>query len=331
MKIIMTLLTLACTVSPVVCHGAGAPTVTFYRDGAVLEIEMAAIRGTAEITLPPDAREATLRIEPLEGSVIERVKSVTPRRKQKDMQELERLQERKERLEDRLKALESRERIFSAAARSQSGKAPRRTKGNPDPLQAIRQGTDFAIAQLEAVYTSRRKTEQEMRRIAALSAALEKSARMRGRDIQVRVSPKNGRIRVRVALDSPGWTPRYDIRLGRGENAAVSLFAQASATCPGCLTRISPASLSQEPPQRNAGVTLHDQEVRLAELRLPVTEAAFSTRLDRSPTFVLHNGSDRYLPPGEAALYRNGEYWGTFRFEGMSSGRMRRICSAPLP
>jgi len=72
-----------------------------------------------------------------------------PERRQK---ELDALIEQKNRLEDRMKALDTREDIFAAAAKSQSSKAPRKTKANPDPLASVRQGTDFAIAQLEAVY-----------------------------------------------------------------------------------------------------------------------------------------------------------------------------------
>ncbi len=63
---------------------------------------------------------------------------------------------RRDALGDRLKALNAREAIFKSAAKSQSGKAPRKSKTNTEPLTAVRQGTEFAIAQLENVYHARR-------------------------------------------------------------------------------------------------------------------------------------------------------------------------------
>jgi hypothetical protein len=65
----------------------------------------------------------------------------------KGEKELDTLLEQRNRLGDRLQALETREEIFKSATKSQSGKAPRKTRANPDPMLTIRQGTEFAIAQ----------------------------------------------------------------------------------------------------------------------------------------------------------------------------------------
>jgi len=37
------------------------------------------------------------------------------------------------------------------------------------------------------------------------------------------------------------------------------------------------------------------------------------------------NRSAAYLPAGDASIYRNGEYLGRLRFDGISSGRNRMI------
>jgi hypothetical protein len=124
---------------------------------------------------------------------------------------LDALLEQRSRLGDRLRALATREEIFKSAAKSQSGKAPRKTKTNPDPMQAIRQGTEFAIAQLEAVYTSRRRTELEIRRIDGRIAAAKVSGRGPENIVRIHVAPVRGRITARYAVAGLAWTPRYDI------------------------------------------------------------------------------------------------------------------------
>ena len=107
-----------------------------------------------------------------------------------------------------MQALATREDIFKSAAKSQSGKAPRKTKANPVPMQAIRQGTAFAIAQLEAVYTSRRRTELEFSRLDNRIA----TAIISGRDpetvARIQVSPARGSVTAGYAVADQGWTPR---------------------------------------------------------------------------------------------------------------------------
>jgi hypothetical protein len=145
---------------------ADCKSATFYTDGVMVEQEAAAVKGVLEIPLPSGMIDDSLRIIPGSGTVIRRVDIVpAPADTGKTERELDALLEQKNRLGDRLLALATREDIFKTAAKSQSGKAPRKTKTNPEPMQSIRQGTEFAIAQLEAVYTARRKTEQEIRRL----------------------------------------------------------------------------------------------------------------------------------------------------------------------
>ena len=158
--------------------------------------------------------------------MIQRVDFMTVRRETRGEKELDILLERKNKLEDRLQALTTREEIFKAAVKSQSSKTPRKTKNNPDPMSSIRQGTDFAIAQLEAVNTARRKTMLEMRHIDARITEARKGDR--GTEMVARISatPNNARIRIRYALAGQTWTPRYDIRINGNGKAALTLYGQ---------------------------------------------------------------------------------------------------------
>lgn len=321
-KIIISIAILAITTGTALADGRA---VTFYSDGALVEVETAATKGIAEIRLPPGMMADSLRIKPL-NAVIQRVDILASRLEGKGTKDLDALLEQKSRLEDRLQALATREEIFKAAAKSQSGKAPRKTKANPEPMLSIRQGTDFAIAQLEAVYTARRKTEQEIRRCDARLAALKKGGQGSETVARVSVAPKNGRVKVRYVLEGEGWTPRYDLRLESDGYARLTLYGQLPDAFGGYLLQASPASLADSPTARifpaSAGLA-----ARLAELRLPVSEERYGQGARSSYSFVLDNTDGVHLSAGEAALYRNGEYWGRFRFEGISSGRSRKIMS----
>jgi len=300
--------------------------VTFFSDGALVEMEAAAAKGVAEINLPRGMLEDSLRIRPLGNTVIQRVDILQSRQESKGSKEIDLLIEQKSRLHDRLQALETREEIFKAAAKSQSAKAPRKTKTNPDPVQSIRQGTEFAIAQLESVYTSRRRTEQEIRRLDTRVAALRKSGQRDGSVARVVVSPKNGRFRVQYALEGEGWTPRYDLRLNNDGGMLITLYGHLPDTFAGYLFRVSPAGLSDSSEAQvvpAGGGAL----ARLAEYRLPVSQVWFGKGVRSAFSFEVTNSSTAHLPAGEAALYRSGEFWGQFRFEGISSGRSRKVVS----
>ena len=67
--------------------------------------------------------------------------------------------------------------------------------------------------------------------------------------------------------------------------------------------------------------------VRLAQYRLPVTEELFSQGVGTAFSCMLTNTGSSYLPAGTAAVYHQGEYRGQVRFDGISSGRSRKISS----
>lgn len=323
MKIIIHLLVLILLATPAIA--AENRSVTFYSDGAVVELEATAAKGTIELPLPVSLIDGSLRVRPASGTSIQRVDIVPPRPDSaKGEKELEALLEQRSRLGDRLQALATREEIFKSAAKSQSGKAPRKTKANPDPMQAIRQGTEFAIAQLEAVYTSRRRTEQEIRRVDSRIAAARNNTREPGSVARIQVSPVRGRVTARYAIAGQEWTPHYDIYLDGSSSARVHLTGRFSGAFAGYLLQASPASLAEHGTARlfpvNAGPT-----AGLASFLLPVAEVQFGTGIKNSFSCMLKNPEPLHLPGGDASLYKSGEYVGRFRFEGISSGRSRTI------
>lgn len=311
---------------------AAGRSVTFFSDGVVVELKAVAVRGVAEIPLPAGMLAGTLRIRPEKGTSIQHVDTQPLRRDVRGEKELDALIEQKSRLDDRLGALATREGIFTAAAKSQSGKAPRKTKSNPDPMQSIRRGTDFAIAQLETVYTARRKAEQEIRRIDARIAAMRKGGKGAGSVALVAVSPGNGRVSARFAVGGAGWTPRYDIRIDKGGSALVTLYGHVPAFPGGYQLRLSPASLAGAAGESPIVLPAAAQRARLAAYRMTTGEEYWGNGPLPTFAFMLKNSTGAYLPAGEAAFFRAGEYWGTVRFAGMSSGRSAMISSGfPSP
>lgn len=304
---------------------AESRSVTFFSDGSVVELEATAAKGTIEIPLPASLVEGSLRVRPASGTSIRRVEIVPDRPDPgKGERELDALLEQRSRLGDRLQALATREEIFTSAAKSQSGKAPRKTKTNPDPMQAIRQGTEFAIAQLEAVYTSRRRTEQEIRRVDNRIAAARNNVRGPASIARIQVSPLRGKVAARYAIAGRAWTPRYDIHLDGGNHANVHLAGRFSGAFAGYLLQASPASLAESGTGRLFPLNSFP-DAQLAAFRLPVTEVHFGPGIQGSFSCVLKNTEALHLPGGDASLYNNGEYVGRFRFEGISSGRSRVI------
>jgi hypothetical protein len=214
--------------------------------------------------------------------------------------------------------------IFKSAAKTQGGKAPRKTKANPDPMQAIRQGTEFAIDQLEAVYTSLRKTEQEIRRIDSRIAAAKASGRGPDNVVRIHVSPPNGRVTACYALAGQDWTPRYDLYLDDSSSGQLYMSGVFSSAFPGYLLQVSPSALVKRDSARVFPVN-PGPAARITKFQLPVADAHFGAGLQNSFSFVLNNPEKLDLPAGVAYLYKSGEYVGRFRFEGISSGRSRVI------
>lgn len=293
---------------------AAPQEMILYQDGALVSYEVVARKGLVELALPAGIREGTLRISPLDGGSITRVALLPERLPLKRQQEIAALTEQKSRLQDRLKALETREAIFTSAAKSQSSKAPRKSKTNPDPLASVRQGTDFAIAQLEAVYTSRRRTEQELRRLDAHFAALSQQPGS-GPTVSVAVTPVNARVKISVTLTSGGWLPRYDIRLSGDGTALLSMSADLSGvdsvSRQNSSISVVPAQLQADALQPSFTLQQGHAPLQGATWQVPVSSEQFTTGPLNRFSFTLQNTSRITLPTGQAAVYRHNEYIGT--------------------
>ncbi|CAH2031735.1 DUF4140 domain-containing protein [Trichlorobacter ammonificans] len=295
--------------------------ITVYSDGILIEQEVTVRKGGTEFSLPAPIRENSLRVKPLDGGSIGRVELVPFRLPEKQQKELDSLTEQKSRLEDRLKALDTREEIFAAAAKSQSSKTPRKTKTNPDPLAAVRQGTDFAIAQLEAVNTSRRRTIQELKRVEARLAAVQKAVTG---GPTVRITAPAPRIRIAAVLAEGAWTPSYDIRLQGDGFALLTLLARLPVLPEGYAVRVVNASLGGSRQEQALPVTAAGP-VRLAQWRLPVEQERTVNAPLPSCQFLIRNNSGTPLAAGEAALYVAGEYLGTVLLPALAGDATAKI------
>lgn len=293
--------------------------LTLFSDASLLEVELAAKRGSAEFSFPAPIREGTLRIKPLDNSTIARVELFPFKTSDKLQKELDSLTEQKHRLEDRLKALDTREGIFAAAAKSQSSKAPRKTKANPDPMTSVRQGTDFAIAQLEAVFTARRRAEQDLKRVEGRLANLQKTA-VGGPMVRVSVTPATARLRIAAVLKEGGWTPGYDIRIQGNGTALLALVAHTSSWLPdGYAVSVTPAAINAGQPTQFCPFATAGSP-RLAEWQLPIEKEQVTTSPIPNFSLILKNTTGTPFTAGKAAIYYHGEFLGTTDFQGLAAG-----------
>ncbi len=318
-RICLSLSLIITTIGPVFA----ANTVTFYRDGTVIQQEAVALKGVIDLPLAADILENTLTVVPAAGTSIIGVETMRKETADSTEKELESLTEQRRKLEDRLQALDAREAIFTTAAKSQSGKAPRKTKANPDPMQAIRQGTDFAIAQLEAVYTARRKTTHEIQRVDARIAATRKSNRLSTTSVRIVVSPQNGKATLRYATAERGWQPQYNLYLEKKGTARLQLSARVTGALHGYQARVSSGLLTEHTGVET--VPVQTGSAVIANYLLPLEDEQYSEGIYHYFSGRVTNNSSHYLPPGESGLYRNGAYYGKFSFAGISSGRSKVI------
>lgn len=302
---------------------AGSVT-TFYKDGALIVRDAIAVNGVIETPLSAGLLDGTLRVVPTAGTAIVSVETGQARLDSRSAKELEILSEQRQRLDDRLQALATREEIFKSAAKSQGGKTPRKSKSNPDPMQSIRQGTDFAIAQLETVYTTRRRTEQEIKKLDARITLARKNGRSGENTARITVTPARGRVTLRYATSVLGWQPHYDMHLAGDGILKLRFSARISENSGGQEIRVSPASLADSATAPTFAVA-RSGRATLADYRFPVSEEHYGDGIYNQYSGKISNTGTEYLPAGEADLYRHGAYLGRFRFEGLSSGRGRVI------
>ena len=321
----MRLVTILCAVLLMATPAAAAvKRITFYLDGARVESEAAAPKGYLEVPLPGGMEAGSLRVRPLQGVTIARVEVVPARPEPKLQRDLARLAERKELLGDRLKALDTREEIFRAAAKSQSGKAPRKTKTNREPLEGVRKGTEFALAQLEEVYRARRKVENDLKGIDALLSSLREKGNVGGSVARIWLAGKGGRVAVSYLHAGLKWTPAYDLRVTGGGEVEVAMNALLPGTEKGASVAVVPALLAdgQGVPELAAS---QGGSVQVASFRFPIDSDHFSPFPQPSLALAFQNRSGKKLPPGEATCYLKGEYLGKASFSGCLPGEARTL------
>jgi len=296
--------------------------LTLCLDGAKIEQLESVRNGYLEINLPSGADKDSLRIAPGKAAEILRVLTA-PRQTAKNIEkELNQFSEREELLQARLKALSVREEIFKAAAKSQSAKAPRRTKTDPEPLTSIKKGTDYAFSQLEAVYQIKRKTEKELAQIAERRSRLKSEDLSGGAVVRVWVTPASASVTVSWRESGRSWKPHYQIRAADNGSASVSLMAQQVLLGKG-----EKAHLLLAPMTHNDNPATFSYVNEWATL---LKEEFKVNSISESPyTFSFTNSSRVNFPPGEMSCFKNGVYVGKGYFQGANSGSPAEIiCSS---
>ncbi len=215
-----------------------------FLDGARIELEMAARKGRIEVPLPTAMLPDSFRVKPLGSTTVLWVEVGPAGTDTKVAEQLTALAERREVLLDRVKSLDDREVIFKAAAKSQSSRALRKTKNNPDPLGAIRSGTRFTFTQLDEVFAARRKTRKALAEVETRIATLGIEATPQN-VARVRLSPPDGKVKIAYLVSNLKWTPWYDFRLSGDGFAEIALCAKMSPVARNISTSVVPLPLAR--------------------------------------------------------------------------------------
>lgn len=286
---------------------AGQRRVTLYLDGARVEQEIAAVHGYLECVLPDSFRADSLRVKPVGGGSVLRVELVPADRDRRRSKEVSRLEARRYELQDRMQALSSREEIFSAAAKAQSGKAPKKSKANPDPLSSLNQGTEYALAHLDSANRGKRSCRRSLDALELELAAAKKGAAL------ARVWISGTRARLSYLNNGERWAPSYDLRWSGDATGELLLHAKLPPAEKGVQYLISAGTVTQA---REAVAVRGDFPV-LSRHPLTLTSGASGKEPPASFAFTAVEAG---LPPGEAAAFWRGEYLGTGHFAGAGAG-----------
>ena len=210
------------------------------------------------------------------------------------------------------------EEIFTAAAKSQSGKAPRKSKSNPEPLLTLRQGTDYAITQLEMVYNARRKADRELKLVERRLDVLKKAGNVGGSVARVWLTGKGGRAKVSYLVNDLRWTPFYDFRLNAEGAAELSLRAILPPLPKGTVAEAVPGLLGTTTNTAAPVKAGHERFPLIAAFSLPVEKERFASSPQPTLAFFTRNSTGWKLPAGDLACYRRGEYLGKALFQGLA-------------
>ncbi|HWH69446.1 MAG TPA: DUF4140 domain-containing protein [Candidatus Sulfotelmatobacter sp.] len=307
----MRLTPLLCALAIVAVAGPAAAaqkSVTLYLDGARVEQEARAVDGYLELPLPDAAIPGSLRVKPVGRGDVIRVEVVPAEQGRRKAREIARLEERKSELQDKLQALSLREEIFSSAVKLQSGKAPRKSKTNPDPLISLQQGTDFALSQLDAVIRDQRSCRLNLDAVDRKLAAAKKGSAV------ARIWLSGRRAKVSYDTGEVRWTPCYDLRWGGSADGELLLHARLPGREKGVLYQVSQGTVAEGVIPR----PVRGDFPVLAKYPLLLQSGGQTGQPPRSFSF---RAVEAALPPGDAAAFWRGEYLGSGRFSGGGATR----------
>ena len=303
---------------------AAGGEVCYFLDGARFERDAVAAKGYLEVPLPATFIPGSFRARADAGNLIDRIEIVASLPDARTSRELKALTERRRGVEDRLRALEVREEIFRAAAKSQSSKAPRKTKNNPEPLDTIRKGTEYAVAQLEEVFRGRRRAEDGLKEIDQRLAALRQKSGAGGSTARIWTKGR-GHVRYSFLVSGGGWTPFYDFRLSDRGDIAVAVRAVLPRSERGRVTVA--ASRLAEAGGGARVIPISGNFAPVASYSLPVERRELLSSLQRGIAVSFWNTTGDRLVAGEGACYLGGEYLGAVRFDGAAPGEAGKIAA----
>ena len=319
---VILVLLLSCTVLQA---RASAETVTYYLDGAKVEYEAKVNRGYLEVQLPAMTVANSLRVKPLDGCSITRVEIQPVKPAVKTAKQLAGLLERKNILGDRLSTLDTREQIFKAAAKSQSGRAVRKTKTNPEPMANIRQGTEFAMAQLESVYAVRSRTERELAALESRIASLQKDNGSASSIGKVWLTGNAGRVRIAYLLAGPKWLPMYNFNLDGSGSMHAELRADYPVTDRATSVFVVPHHLADEDAGFAAPLAVSERFGKVAEYQVPLETVEYVRSPVPSLALAFKAPANTIMPAGVVACFRQGEFLGTVNFAGCRSNESKTL------
>jgi hypothetical protein len=295
--------------------------LTMHLDGTRIEQRETARKGYLEIPIPLGAVKDSLRIAPEKGVQILRVVTAPQKPVKNVEKELGQLVQREEVLNDRLKALSVREDIYKSAAKSQSAKAPRRTKTNPEPLSAIKQGTDYAITQLETVYHAKRAVEKELSHIAERRSRLGGEELSGGTVARVWLTPAAGSVIASWSQMDRRWSPVYQLRADDHGSALIYLTAQGVTLAKGETAELVLGPLRSPGYPEKFRYESEWTLLKKEEFKINITQ-----EVNLSPFIIsFTNSSALNLPEGEMSCFKSGVYMGKGNFQGVDVGKATEI------
>ncbi|MCL2760571.1 MAG: DUF4140 domain-containing protein [Desulfuromonadales bacterium] len=295
---------------------------TLYLDGAVIENSFPATNGIVQVLLPGECRVETLRVRANKDSVIKKVETFKAQPDNKINKEIEAIEKRKEQLQSRLDLIDTKEDIFIAAAKSQSSKSLKKTKNDPTPLSSVRQGTDFALSRLDALYFTRQSNEKELKALDNKFSALKKS--------------KTGKTFVKVSLDNPkgsvniscidntkSWTPVYVLK--KKDDNTVQFSITSGNIIHGQNEEVA-AVLSKTADSEILPVWRYsDSSVPFQQFNFALEGESVTSRVPFISILTMTNSSGFNLPAGKLVCYEDREYMGIVDFKGAVKDEIMKL------